>query len=264
MNLPGTMHGLLAIILTVGIASAAVAREKRQVAGCQEPKLDNLCTDNILTVPLHFPHPLDNRKFLQCANGRRMFIITCPEGEVYSQATTSCGTAQVVNPVVMTTAAPSNPCTPDNIATGNIFFPYVNDVTKFIECSPDGTANVLSCPPRLQYDASRQSCVLKTTLSPTTTTTTTTTTTQPPTPAPTQPPMMTAVPPVTAGSGNPCTPFAIMNNQLFFPHPDPFHFYQCDLAGNVYIMQCPSNLVWNQKIGQCDTMFHVNNGLLIG
>ena len=63
---------------------------------------------------------------------------------------------QVVNPVVTTT----NPCTADNIAKGIIFFAYPNDNTKFIECDAQGQPKVLSCPSRLVYSPTRQSCLL--------------------------------------------------------------------------------------------------------
>lgn len=66
---------------------------------------------------------------------------------------------QVVNPVVTTTY---NPCTSANIAQGLIFFAYPNDNTKFIECNAQGQPQVLSCPSRLVYSPSRQSCLLPT------------------------------------------------------------------------------------------------------
>ena len=44
------------------------------------------------------------------------------------------------------------------MASGNIFFPYPSDKTKFIECNSQGQPTVLSCPSRLIYDAGRKSC----------------------------------------------------------------------------------------------------------
>ena len=39
---------------------------------------------------LNFPHPTDNTMFLQCGAYNRLFIVQCPSGEVYDQATTTC------------------------------------------------------------------------------------------------------------------------------------------------------------------------------
>ncbi|XP_021351582.1 peritrophin-1-like [Mizuhopecten yessoensis] len=110
----------------------------------------------------YFPHPSDTTKFLQCGGGR-MFLVQCPTGEVYSPDARTC-----LPPVMKTTPLPavtgsgiqvSNPCSAQNIATGSVYFPVPGNVNKFIECSPDGSANLLDCPSQLQWDQVRQSCV---------------------------------------------------------------------------------------------------------
>ena len=63
-----------------------------------EPVVSNVCQQG-LNGPLHFPHPTDTTKFLQCAPGGRMFIIKCPENEVYDQGTTSCGLPKPVSDI---------------------------------------------------------------------------------------------------------------------------------------------------------------------
>ena len=54
----------------------------------------------------------------------------------------------------------TNVCTSTNVANNNIFFPYIGDNTKFIQCSGVNKPLVLSCPSLLVYDSNRQSCVL--------------------------------------------------------------------------------------------------------
>lgn len=53
-----------------------------------EPDLANVCLQ--AAGRIYFPHPTDNTKFLQCADGGRMFIIKCPKGEVFDRAITAC------------------------------------------------------------------------------------------------------------------------------------------------------------------------------
>lgn len=50
---------------------------------------------------------------------------------------------------------------------------------------------------------------------------------------------------------NPCTFQAIATNSLYFAHPDPTKFIQCDLQGNAFVQQCPSGLVWNESLLTC-------------
>jgi len=69
---------------------------------------------------------------------------------------------------------------------------------------------------------------------------------------------------VSGSLTNPCTLQAITNNNLFFPHPDPTKFIQCDLVGDVYVMQCPAGLVWNQRTENCASQYEVNGGTLAG
>ena len=67
---------------------------------------------------------------------------------------------QTVAPV--TQAPVTNPCTAQNIANGNIFFPYPGDVSRFIECTSQGQSLILACPTRLVYNAAKQGCILPT------------------------------------------------------------------------------------------------------
>lgn len=59
----------------------------------------------------------------------------------------------------------------------------------------------------------------------------------------------------TGVTSNPCTAQAANSGNLFFPHPDPTRFIQCDLVGDAYVMQCPAALVWSQSTSNCQSPF---------
>ncbi|KAK3102028.1 hypothetical protein FSP39_008215 [Pinctada imbricata] len=191
----------------------------------------NPCKNNPQNI-VYFAHPRDTSKFIQCDAMGQMYIIQCPENTIFSSATRSC-----VAPV--TTAAPvktdgSNPCTAQNLAAGNNYFAIKNDPSHFIECGPDGLVNILPCPDRLVWDETRYSCVYKSTLAggarPTSSTGDLT----------------------SAGLKNPCDGQHITaNHSLFFSHPDPSKFIECGIAGDAYVLTCPSGLIWNQYNTTC-------------
>ncbi|XP_052249573.1 uncharacterized protein LOC127857193 [Dreissena polymorpha] len=235
-------------LLVLGQAFADIShRGKRQAADCQEPDLPNICTTAGGRV--YFPHPTNSRKFLQCSDGGRMFIITCPSGEFYSSAATGCvplnpvTAAPATNPPITTarptTASVFNPCTIDNLVAGNIFFPYPGDNRKFIECDKQGNPMQLTCPTRLVFSPDRKACVLAPTDSSVTV----------------GPVNTVTVNPLNPITGNPCTQSNIQSGELFFPHPNPSQYIHCDYAGDAYIMNCPGNLIWNQSVKQCSTAF---------
>ncbi|XP_045166815.1 uncharacterized protein LOC123530158 [Mercenaria mercenaria] len=207
---------------------------------CQWQVQNNPCANNPLNK-LNFPHPSDNSKFIQCGTFSRLFIIQCPTGEVYDQATTTCvkPTTIVSQPLVNSLSGygVSNPCTAINIQSGRIFFSLPSDHTRFIQCDQNGNAIVLTCPSQMTWDQNRQSCIFPTNSG-------------------------VVLQPGTLGTGastltgylstkNPCTAQAISANALFFSHPDPTKFIQCDLQGNAFAQQCPSGLVWNQYLETC-------------
>merc|ERR1711936_1059753 len=163
----------------------------------------------------------------------------------------------------------TNPCT----RGGRTYFPVPGDNQKFVQCDILGGAYVVQCPTGQLYNPALNACQ----------------TPQVATPAP-QPlhcrshqlrhhllhlprghhqvlPVYRSrtaergpVPqqPVQAGLNNPCTPQQIAANNLYFAHPDPTKFIQCDLMGNAYEMVCPTNLIWNQYYEVCDSSFALN------
>ncbi|XP_045165186.1 period circadian protein-like [Mercenaria mercenaria] len=259
---------VLSVVCAVTFANPA-NRERRQAAtNCLDAfkNVPNPCVNNVQSQ-VYFPHPTDNTKFIQCDRYGRMYIIQCPENLVYSSTTSTCrqqatsvvtqgttmapmpGTQPGTQPAV---ANPNNPCTPDALAAGNIYFAVKGDDTKFIECDMLGHANVLPCSSGLVWNEGRLSCVYKFVGSGGSGTGTGGISTG-----------GTGTGTVTGtgtgtGSGNldnPCTPETIAANKLFFPHPDSTKFIQCDLWGDVFVVSCPAGLVWNQYSETCASAF---------
>lgn len=238
------MNTLVVLTILVGIAVAAPGREKRQA--CTIDPFQNVpspCANNP-TQKVYFPHPSDNTKFLQCDVYGRMYIIQCPNGEIYDNGLTSC---RVANPVVTQPPPPAvvattqgtaglafNPCTPVAMAAGQLYFGIVGDNTKFIECDLAGNPTVLNCPTSLLWDQGMQSCIFPINAN------------------------TGGTPPVNPTSGlpnglaNPCTPNALQNGVLFHPVPnDRTKFIQCDLWGQAFLMDCPTGFVWNATYKVC-------------
>lgn len=242
------MNGVAAILVTVLVGLATAGRVRRQV----------FCPDAFKNVPspcssapgakFYFPHPTDNTKFLQCDIYKRMYIVQCPQGEVYDNSLSACQPPSVVTfpPVVPTVPVatqpprtlppvinPANPCTLSAIARGAVYFPVAGDKTRFIECDLAGNPNILFCPTSLLWDQGMLSCVY----------------------------------PITAGSGgnpagsgssslgsipNPCTATALSSGHYFFPHPTTSSkFIQCNQFGQGFPVNCPSGLIWNAYLETC-------------
>ncbi|XP_052780516.1 uncharacterized protein LOC128217414 [Mya arenaria] len=200
---------------------------------CQWQVETNPCVNNALQA-LNFPHPSDASKFLQCGLYERMYVVQCPNGELYDQATSSCITpkAIVAQPTYIASLGIPSPCTAQSLQAGRIFFSVANSNKQFIQCDAAGNARVITCPDQLIWDQNRQSCVY--TLQG----------------GVANPGYLAAVTGFLNGA-NPCTAQAISAQALFFSHPDPTKFIQCDLQGNAFVQRCPSGLVWNQYLETC-------------
>ncbi|XP_076469597.1 uncharacterized protein LOC143299942 [Babylonia areolata] len=150
------------------------------------------------------------------------------------------GVQTTVNaPVVLPTS--NNPCTPSNVALGKLYFSFPGDKTKFYECDLKGNAQVVSCPPSLQWSQNVMSCVYPLTQQ-TTGTPGGTASQQTPKPTPQLP---------SGHPSNPCTAKAVAAGRFFFPHPDPNKYIQCDMWGDAFTNSCPTKLVWNAYLQTC-------------
>lgn len=192
-----------------------------------------------------------------------MYIIQCPKGLTYKPTTSSCTSVNAPVPTTMapppTTHAPvvipvvtskptSNPCTSTNLAQGNIYFAYAFDKYRFIECDLLGNANILSCPSGLVWEQSRLSCVYDIG-----------TDNVVPNPAGTGTGTGTGgavnLETVCASPGSTVT----TTDDLFHPYPgDKTKFIQCDLWGQANVVDCPTNLYWNNSAKTCAAPYVVN------
>ncbi|WAR24937.1 hypothetical protein MAR_010641 [Mya arenaria] len=177
----------------------------------------NPCVNNVLNA-LNFPQPSDAAKFIQCGLYGRMIIVQCPGGEVYDQATSSCINLKAVvsEPMDISSLGIYFHCTAQNLQMGRLCFNVYTSEKQFIQCTAAGNGHVITCPDQLIWDQNRQSCVF-------------------------------ALQEGVVISGN----LAISAQALFFSHPDPTKFIQCDLQGNAFVQRCPSRLVWNQYFKTC-------------
>ncbi|CAC5407848.1 unnamed protein product [Mytilus coruscus] len=231
--------------------------------------IPNPCLSNPNNT-VYFPHPGDIKKFLQCDQLGRMYIIQCPSGETYDYKAGTCMTGSVARPSIVTriqaiNTSPNpikhstppivaaattilktriqNPCTNANMAKGLMYFAYPEDPNKFIQCEQSGNALVESCNISLVWNQQRLACVYN--LQPGVVQSTTAT-------------------PVTSGTTssnspqkNPCPLNGVSADQLFHPHPNPHKFYQCDVWGDVYENDCPTDLIWNDAVKTCSAPFVV-------
>lgn len=118
-----------------------------------------------------------------------------------------------------------NPCTPERLRAKELFLPHPNDNTKFLKCDLKGRVYVIICPKGLFYEPGRTSCGTDSNMPD------------------------SKVPVVTS---NPCTHENIINSSMYFPYPNDTHYYiQCDEWGGAWLVACPDNEVWDQKIIQC-------------
>merc|ERR1712066_142504 len=243
MGTPLTTHGDSTIMLTKLVALISLAAvctaspAKRQLPTCSNAFVltTNPCVSG--QGRTYYPVPNDNTKFVQCDILGGAYVVQCPQGQVYNQALNSC---QLPQPLVTPTKAPANPCTAAAISAGKLYYAVAGDKTKFYQCTGVGQLQIDSCPANLVWSQARVSCVL---------------------PQGTQLVNPTAVP-VQQNLNNPCTSAQIANGNLYFAHPDPTKFIQCDLIGNAYEMLCPTNLVWNQYYEVCVSSFQTGGAIL--
>ena len=51
----------------------------------------------------------------------------------------------------------SNPCTPENAADGEFYFPH-HDSDKFVQCSEWGQCYIMQCPPGTNWNPAVTNC----------------------------------------------------------------------------------------------------------
>nr|XP_022296763.1 uncharacterized protein LOC111106396 [Crassostrea virginica] len=255
-------------VVCFGLVSAGPASRVKRQLNCPDAftNVPNPCVNNA-EGRIYYPHPSDATKFIQCDLLGRMYIIQCPQGLTYKPTTSSCTSASgtvipttvkppttrapIVIPVVTSRPTTSNPCSSTNLQQGNIYFAYAFDKYRFIECDLLGNANILSCPSGLVWEQSRLSCVYDIG-------------TDNVVPNPGGTGTGTGSGTGTGGAvdiNTVCakTGSSLTTDDLFHPYPgDKSKFIQCDLWGQASVVDCPTNLNWNDVAKTCAAPYIVN------
>ncbi|KAH3785095.1 uncharacterized protein LOC127840958 isoform X2 [Dreissena polymorpha] len=130
----------------------------------------NPCTSANLAAGLtKFPHPYQSNKFLMCDLSGKLYVVICPQGELFNADCSQClGTGTLVssNCNVPLPAAIGNPCTRENILAGKMFFEYPGDHHKFIHCDVWGKPWAQDCPPGQLWDQGLETCYQPSTYEP--------------------------------------------------------------------------------------------------
>ena len=103
---------------------------------------------------------------------------------------------------------------------------FLGDITKFIQCDHLGHASILPCVSGLLWSQAQLACIYPINVK-------------------------TGTRPGIGDMVNPCSRENILNNKLFFSHPDNSMFIQCDLWGDAYVVSCPVGRIWNQYLETC-------------
>jgi len=223
------------VLISLAVFATAAPEQKRQIQTCTNAftLTSNPCSTG--QGRTYYSVPGDNTKFVQCDILGGAYVVQCPTGQFYNPTRNSCQLPQA-----QVTAAPqTNPCTIGATSAGAIYFTFPGDQTKFYQCTGLGQLQVAQCPTNLIWSQSRVSCVLPAGTNVT----------------PTRIPVLQ---PANTGFNNPCTSQQLSAHNMYFTHPDPHKFIQCDLVGNAYAMDCPTNLIWNQYYEVCTSSFNLN------
>lgn len=182
----------------------------------EKASIANPCTpDRLKAMKFYFPYPNDKTKFLKCDLKGRVYVITCPEGLFYEPGRDSCGNDSIL-PETNKPCIVNNPCTPENIQQGRMYFPYPNNRHYFIQCDQWGVSWVVPCPDKFVWHQKILQCL-----------------------------------PENAGMQSPCTEEAIRNGNFYFPYPPDKHKYIHCSGVHHFIIQSCGNMVYNDIVHNC-------------
>ncbi|KAK7094802.1 uncharacterized protein [Littorina saxatilis] len=206
--------------------------------------------------PGYFSHPLSYDRFVYCDNRGVAYLVFCPSGYWYNDNARMCvigtppplvfTTPSTPRPQVVTSNPPpfitnmpgSNPCTVDALNNGDRFFPYPQDVTKYIACTEWPNYGVIKdCAAYHRWSQPDLTCIYIDTVVD-----------------PTHDLYVTSPRPLMVD----CK-VGLQDNDLFYhPYPgDNTKFIQCDQYGDAFVLECTGGRIWNQNMLTC-----IPNGLL--
>lgn len=137
----------------VGTNSETVLR-----CGYKNTSLDALyCTiENHLAKKFYFTYPPDIKKFIQCDNFGKAFIMDCPAGMVWDQTDLMCIRSRVIGSPIGQEIP--NPCIRGLVNPRQMFHPYTLDPHSYIECDEWGQAFKMTCPGIEVWDDAMLDC----------------------------------------------------------------------------------------------------------
>ncbi|XP_064616969.1 uncharacterized protein LOC135480968 [Liolophura sinensis] len=195
----------------------------------------NPCTrEHLLDRQLKFPHPHHLDRYLMCDFAGNVYIVQCPEGQVYNHVTQTCGLGHGTPGSINGTRIPlgsdlTNPCTVEAILAGHMLFADVYDNTKFITCDVWGNAWLSDCPRGFIWDPRDMRCVVESSIE-----------------------HVQGPGPLEPNVPNPCTKEHIAARLFFFHYPYAKDRYiQCDVWGDAYVMLCFAGGHWNDLANSC-------------
>ena len=149
--------------------------------GVIKPDSSNPCKMNLMAVlPNYYAFQGDNNKFIECDLLGNAIVLTCPAGLDWSESQVTCvfplglsvgtgtgtgmsgtgtGTSGTGTGTGTTTGTgtSTNPCSPQAIATGVLFYEHPNK-NQFYQCDLWGDVFVGTCPTRLRWNNNLKTC----------------------------------------------------------------------------------------------------------
>ncbi|XP_025101567.1 uncharacterized protein LOC112568475 [Pomacea canaliculata] len=121
----------------------------------------NPCTpEKLLAQYFFFEYPPDRQLFIHCDPWGGAWLQTCPTLEVWNQELLTCVVDHPLAPTTNLPATMINPCTPEMLAAGKFFHPYLCDHTRYIHCDITGQYWVQYCPVGMFYHPEVFVCVV--------------------------------------------------------------------------------------------------------
>nr|KAG5700433.1 hypothetical protein BaRGS_010346 [Batillaria attramentaria] len=117
----------------------------------------NPCSPDVIKAgQYYFAYSLDKHRYIQCDVWGGAWLKTCYTHHIWNDAAKTC-VPDDLHEFDSTTVAPfevTNPCTPQAIAAGTLFFPHPCDHTKYIHCDISGNYYIQSCSAGMFFDPS--------------------------------------------------------------------------------------------------------------
>ncbi|XP_045196979.2 uncharacterized transmembrane protein DDB_G0289901-like isoform X2 [Mercenaria mercenaria] len=198
---------------------------------CKEQwNFPNPCTQNNIDMNVtKFVHPFDKTKFLMCGQLGKLYIVQCPQYELFHEGcgqcigegaslTASCG--EVPYPPVN-----NNPCTREAILANKLFFPFRGNLSRFIHCDIWGKPWERICTPGEVWSIWDNTCVLPHLL-------------------------------------NPCNRPTTDINYLYGHPCDPAKYLTCDIQGRAHEINCARGEAFDEKTQRCREYRHFKDQIL--